>query len=275
MRIRHPTTGVGRNWWTGLLWVVILVPLRSLGQDQPQIPSAAPPRQPPEPSKFTFEERADMFMARKAYADAADYYQRALKQSGFSPAQLWNKLGIADQQKGNNRAARKAYNEALHRRQDFSEALNNIGTTYFLENKYSKSIKYYLRSLQTYPGSALVHLNLGTAYYHKKKYAEAVKEYQHALTLDPNVLAGQATLGSEIRPVLGEQMHRAGGEYYFYLAKVFASLGRPEEAVRYLRRSLEDGFGDLKKIREDPDLQKMNQFPAYGELLANPPVPIK
>ena len=118
-------------------------------------------------------------------------------------------------------------------------------------------------------------MNLGTAYYHKKKYAEAAEEYRQALLLDPNVLAGQAALGSEIRPMLGEQMHRADAEDYFYLAKVFASLGRPEEAVRYLRRSLEDGFGDLKKIREDPDLQKINQFPAYGELLANPPVPIK
>ena len=274
MGTRRRTTGVGLSCWIGLLLAVILVPVGLSGQGEPQVLSAAPQQQP-EPPKFTLEERADIFMARKAYADAADYYQRALKPSGFSDAKLWNKLGIAYQQLGNNRAARKAYNEALHRRKDFSEALNNIGTTYFLEDNYSKSIKYYLRSLQTYPDSALVHLNLGTAYYHKKKYAEAAEEYRQALLLDPNVLAGQAALGSEIRPMLGEQMHRADAEDYFYLAKVFASLGRPEEAVRYLRRSLEDGFGDLKKIREDPDLQKINQFPAYGELLANPPVPIK
>jgi len=275
MGIRHRTTGAGLSGWIGLLLAVILVPAGLPGQGEPQVPSAAPQRQAPEPPKISLEERADIFMARKTYADAVDYYRRALKQTGSSNAHLWNKLGIAYQHEGNNRAARKAYNEALHRRKDFSEAWNNIGTTYFLENKYSKSIKYYLRSLQVDPHSAPVHLNLGTAYYHKKKYAEAVKEYRQALTLDPNVLAGQAALGTVIRPVLAEQMHGADAQYYFYLAKVFASLGRAEEAVRYLRRALEDGFGDLNRIREDPDFQKINQFPAYGELLNNPPVPIK
>ena len=273
--IRHRSAIALVSWWIELLLVLILVPVRSPGQDEPQIPSVAPRQQSTEQPKFSLEQRADIHMARKAYADAADYYQRALKQDGFSNAQLWNKLGIAYQQQGNYRAARKAYNEALHRRKDFSEALNNIGTTYFLDNKYSKSIKYYLRSLQTNPDSAPVHLNLGTAYYHKNKYEEAVKEFRQALTLDPNVLAGQAALGTVIRPVLGEQMHRGEAQYYFYLAKVFASLGRAEEAVRYLRRSLEDGFGDLNRIREDPDFQTINQVPAYGELLNNPPVPIK
>ena len=275
MGIRHRTTGAGLSGWIGLLLAVILVPVGLPGQGEPQVPSAAPPQQSTGQPTISLEQRADIYMARKAYADAADYYQRALKQTGSCNAQLWNKLGIAYQQQTNHHAARKAYNKALHRRKDFSEAWNNIGTTYFLENKYSKSIRYYLRSLQTYPDSALVRLNLGTAYYHKKRYAEAVKEYRQALTLDPNVLAGQAALGTVIRPVLAEQMHGADAQYYFYLAKVFASLGRAEEAVRYLRRALEDGFGDLNRIREDPDFQKINQFPAYGELLNNPPVPIK
>jgi tetratricopeptide (TPR) repeat protein len=273
--IRHRSAVAPLSWWIGLLLVVILVPVRAPGQAGPQLSSLALQQQPPEPPKLSLEERADVFMARKAYADAADYYQRALKQSGSSDARLWNKLGIAYQSEGNNRAARKAYEEALHRRKDFSVAWNNIGTTYFLERRYSKSIKYYQRSLQLDPDSASVHLNLGTAYYHKKKYAEAVNEYRQALGLDPNVLAGQTLLGTVIRPVLSEQMHGFDPLYYFYLAKVFASLGRAEEAVRYLRRALEDGFGDLNRIREDPDFQKISQFPAYGELLKNPPVPIK
>jgi tetratricopeptide (TPR) repeat protein len=274
MGIRHRSAALV-SWRTGLLLAVILVPVRLPGQGEPQSPAAAPKQQSKEQRKLTLEERADLFMVRKAYADAADYYQRALKQDGFSNAQLWNKLGIAYQQEGNYRAARKAYNGALHRRQHFSEALNNIGTTYFLENKYSKSIRYYRHSLQLDPNSALVHLNLGTAYYYKKKYAEAVNEYCQALRLDPRVLTEQSALGTVVRPALTEQVHHSDAQYYFYLAKVFASLGRAEEAVRYLRRALEDGFGDLNKIREDPDFQKISQFPAYGELLNNPPVPIK
>jgi len=33
-------------------------------------------------------------MARKSYADAADYYYRALKQASFKDAALWNKMEL-------------------------------------------------------------------------------------------------------------------------------------------------------------------------------------
>jgi len=45
--------------------------------------------------------------------------------------------------------------------------------------------------------------------------------------------------------------------------------------VRYLRRALEDGFELSKQIDEDPDFQKISQYPAYIELIKNPPVAIK
>ena len=275
MGIRQPTTGIGRRGWVGLLFVVILVPVELLGQGEPQGLTATPPLQSTGQAKLTLEQRADVYMVRKAYADAADYYRRALKQDGSSNARVWNKLGMVCQNLGDSRAARQAYNEALRRRHDFAEALNNIGTTYFFEKRYSKSIKYYQRAIQINPDSATFHQNLGSAYFRKKKFKETLEEFRQALTLDPKVLAGQSALGTVFQTVLGEQSEGVDPRYYFYLAKVFASLGRPEDAVRNLRRSLEDGFGNLQKIREDPDLQKLNQFPAYIELLENPPVAIK
>jgi tetratricopeptide (TPR) repeat protein len=253
----------------GLLVTAAFGPAGLLGQEPAQVSSRAPQAAAATPAAISLEERADIFMARKAYADAVDYYRRALKQVGFASAVIWNKLGIAYQQQQDYRAARKAYNEALRRQKDFAIAWNNIGTTYFLENKYSKSIKFYQRSLQLNPNSAPVHLNLGTAYYHKKKYAEAVTEYGQALRLDPNVLSERSPVGSVV------QTRSADAQYYFYLAKALASTGRAEDAVRYLRRALEDGFGDLKRIREDADFQKISDFPAFVELLNNPPVPIK
>ena len=45
--------------------------------------------------------------------------------------------------------------------------------------------------------------------------------------------------------------------------------------MRYLRRALEDGFGDPKRIDEDPDFKKISQYPAFVELMRNPPVAIK
>jgi tetratricopeptide (TPR) repeat protein len=233
----------------------------------PQLPSPSPST--PNPPRLTPEERADIFMARKNYADAVDYYNRALKQTGNSNAVVWNKLGIAYQDQFNFGRARKAYNEAIRRRQDFAEPWNNLGTVYFLDKKYRKSVRCYRRALELSSSSAVFHLNLGTSLYHLKKIDEALAEYHTALQLDPNCLTEHSLTGTTV------QAPRMDVEFYFYMAKVFASLGRAEEAVRYLRRALEDGFKDHKRLDDDPDFKKISLHPAFVELMKNPPLPIK
>ncbi|SPE31412.1 putative Tetratricopeptide TPR_2 repeat protein [Acidobacteriia bacterium SbA2] len=241
-------------------------------QSKSTLPPPGPGQVQPAPSSdhpLTFEERGDIFMARKSYEDAVDFYYRALKQTRFANAIVWNKLGIAYQQLQNYSASRKAYNQAVRRQKDYTEPMNNIGTTYFMEKKYGKSVKYYLKAIKLNPDSASYHLNLGTSYMHMKKYTESVDEYRTALSLDPNIFSQRSAFGTTI------EARGADPEYYFYLGKVFASLGRAEDAVRSLRRALEDGFKDRKRILDDPDFMKISQNPAYVELMNNPPVGIK
>jgi len=226
-------------------------------------------QQTPPTRQLTLEERADIYMARKSYADAIDYYRRALKQEGFSNAQVWNKLGIAYQLEMDYRAARKAYKEAAHRRADFAEPWNNLGTSYFLENKFRKSVKYYVHAIRLGPNTASFHMNLSASYSRMKKYREAIEQCAEALRIDPNVLTEHSSMATVV------QAHGSDVEFYFMLAKVFASRARPEESVRYLRRALEDGFKDLKRLDDDPDFKKISHDPAYVELLKNPPVAIQ
>jgi tetratricopeptide (TPR) repeat protein len=240
------------------------------GQSAPPSATAGQAHESPAKSRpLSFEERADIYMARKSYEDAVDYYYRALKQDHFADAIVWNKLGIAYQQLQNYRASRKAYSQAMRQQKNYTEPLNNIGTTYFMQDKYGKSVKYYLRALKLNPNSASYHLNLGTSYFHMKKYKESVEEYRTALSLNPNIFAAHSAVGTTI------EARGTDPEYYFYLGKVFASLGRADEAVRSLRRALEDGFKDRKRILDDPDFMKISQNPAYVELMNNPPVGIK
>ena len=219
--------------------------------------------------EVSLEDRADIFMARKAYADAVDYYQRAMREGRGSDPSLWNKLGIAYQQQLNYRAARQSYKKALKFNKAFAEAWNNMGTTYYLQNKAKKSLKYYRQAIKLNPTTASFHVNLGTSLYKRKKVPEALDEYRAALALDPNVLTDRSSVGTVL------QAQGADPRFYFYLAKVFASLGRPAEAVRYLRRAFEDGFNNQKQLDEDPDFQKISEYPAYVELRNNPPVPIR
>jgi len=247
---------------------------RQQPSEQPAQPDLIPPvltpeSQPPAPSKppatLTTEDRADIFMARKAYADAVDYYRRALGEVKPTRASLWNKLGIAYQQQMNYSAARKAYKEAIRREKTFAEAWNNMGTTYYLESRAKKSLKYYREAIKLNSDSASFHLNLGTSLYRLKKIEPALEEYRAALNIDPTVLTEHSSLGTIV------QARSADAKFFFYLAKVFASLGRAEEAVRYLHRAFEDGFDDTKALDRDPDFKKISEFPAYVELRANPP----
>jgi tetratricopeptide (TPR) repeat protein len=250
----------------GWSWVGALPPLQHAEQVTSAATSQASAQQP---QQLSLEERADIFMARKAYADAADYYSRALRQSNQSDPILWNKLGIAYQQQMDFNASRKAYKEAIRHRPNYAEAWNNLGTTFYLANKFSKSVKYYRKAIELSPGSASFHLNLGTSFYRLKKPKEAVDQYRRALMLDPNILNERSTMGTTI------QARGSDVDYYFYMAKVFASLGRADEAVRYLRRAFEDGFREFKKLDEDADFLRISQDPSYIALRHNPPVPIK
>lgn len=219
-------------------------------------------------SQITSEERADIFLARKAYADAVDYYHRALKQENYGNALLWNKLGISYQLEMDYRQAQKAYKESSRRKPDFGEPWNNLGTIYFLTGKYHKSLKYYRQAIALNPNSASFHMNLGASYSKMKKYPEAVEQYRAALELDPNILTEHSSAATVV------EARGTDVEFYFYLAKVFASLSRPDDSVRYLRRALEDGFKDFKRLDDDPDFQKISKYPAYVELMKKPPVAI-
>lgn len=238
----------------------------------PAIGQSANPRTAAPLPQLSSEDRADIFMARKEYADAVDYYFRALKQAGPSSAkdsELWNKTGIAYQQQGYFDAARKAYKRSIRDDKTFAAPWNNLGTTYFLVNKFGKSAKYYRHALVLKPDSASFLINLGTSYYRMRKYQQAVDDYRQALTIDPNILTERSETGSVV------EARSVDMEYFYYMAKVFASLGRAQDAVHYLRRAFEDGFRNTKRLDQDPDFLKISKDPSYIALRENPPVAIK
>ena len=137
------------------------------------------------------------------------------------------------------------------------------------EKRYADAEALMLKDTAAKPNLPYPWIELGNAQLGLKKYDEAEQEFSTALDLDPNVLTQQSSLGSVIRA------RGTDYQFYYYMAKAFASKGRAEEAVRYLRHAFEDGYKDMKKIDEDPDFQKISHYPAYVELMKNPPVAIK
>ena len=223
----------------------------------------------------TDEQRADILMAQKFYSKAIDSYSILIKTYSDSPQKkdevsgLWNKVGICYQQELDYGKARKAYKEAIKLNREFAPAWNNLGTSFYLERKPKKSIKYYRHAIKLTPDSASFHMNLGTAYFERKKFELAFKEYRAALELDPEILMRTSRQGTSV------ETRFADARFYFYMAKIYASLGNPNEAVNYLRRAMEEGFNKRKEILDDPDILKISKDPGFIALMKDPPVAIK
>ena len=212
---------------------------------------------------LSIETRGDIFMARKMYREAIDVFREDKSKN----AVIANKIGIAYHQMQQLENARKSYEQAIRLKPDYAEAINNIGTVYYARKSFGRAIRYYQRALKYAPNSASIYSNLGTAYFARKKYKEAMETYQTALKLDPNVFENHGSYGV----LLEERSVEERAKFHFHLAKLYAQAGRNELAFQYLRKALEEGFKDKKKMEEDPDFQAMRDLPEFKELLALEP----
>lgn len=241
-------------------------------QSTPDISS--PAAKPQEPS-LSSETRGDIFMAEKKFREAIEAYQTGPAQN----AVVQNKLGIAYQQTaGGNNAnsaqqldnARKAYERAIRLKPDYMEALNNLGTIYYARKSYRRAINWYNRALKTAPGearSAVVYENLGRAWFNRKDYARARDCMQTALKLDPEVFEHHGAVGQ----ILEETSIEERAKYHFYMAKVYATSGRSDLALQYLRRALEEGLKEKKSLAEEPDFATLKDLPEFKDLMERTP----
>jgi tetratricopeptide (TPR) repeat protein len=226
--------------------------------------SAASPQNPQAaPAPISQEMRGDIFMARKMYREAIETYAEI---AGKNPV-IWNKTGIAYHQMGQLDKAKKSYERALKLRPQYAEAQNNVGTIYYATKSYRRAISAYKKALRITPDSASFHMNLGTAYMARKMEKEAIAEYQIALKLDPEAGLSHSTYGTTLETQGAEDKARL----HYAMAKAYASQNMTELALQFLRRSLEEGFKDRKKLERDPEFDAMRETPEFKELMALEP----
>ncbi|MGD0362303.1 MAG: tetratricopeptide repeat protein [Bryobacteraceae bacterium] len=213
--------------------------------------------------QLSAEDRGDVYMARKMYREAIEYYQQAPQDS----AVVWNKMGIAYHQMLQLDAAMKRYQHAIRLDARYAEAINNLGTIYYAEKRYGRATSSYKRALKLAPGSASIYSNLGTAYFAVKKYKQAWDAYNAAFQLDPEVFEHRSTYGV----LLQERTVEERARFHYYLAKIYAKQGQKDRALQYIRKALEEGFTDRKKMLQDPEFASLRDLPEFKELLTLEP----
>jgi tetratricopeptide (TPR) repeat protein len=229
-------------------------------QNAVNTPAAAPPA--PARPQLPAAERGDIFMARKMYREAVEAYDQAPE-----TATLENKKGIAYHQLGDLGNAEKCYARALKLEGNYAEAMNNLGTIYYSRKAYRRAIKQYKKVLRLKPESASTIANLGSAYFARKQYELASLSYQQALALDPTVFESRNGIGSIVRD-------RTVGDrpvFFYYLAKTYAKAGRFDQALNYIRKSLEEGFKERRKFIEEPEFAGLQKDPEFQKVMAMEP----
>jgi tetratricopeptide (TPR) repeat protein len=210
--------------------------------------------------------RGDIYMARKMYREAIDLYREG---SPNSPI-LANKIGIAFHQLLLLNIAKKNYERAIKLDPKYSEAINNLGTIYYADKSYKHAISLYKRALKYGTPTASIYANMGAAYFSRKDYKRASFAYEEALKLDPDVFERHGTFGT----LMQERTVEERAMFHLYLAKMYAKAGANERAIIYLRKALEEGVKDRKKIPDIPEFASLKSDPAFKQLLAENPKPL-
>lgn len=237
------------------LTILLLAPQLVDRTQQPAVP-------PPVAENLTHEKRADIFMARKMYREAVETYRLALADQPKSP-QLHNKLGIAYHHQMLFDDARRSYERAVKLDKTFAQARNNLGTIFYAAKRYKKAAGTYKKALEYAPQSASIHSNLGMAHFARRKYQDASKEFIVALQLDPYVFETRSSVGT----LLQERSIEDRAKYHYYLAKTYAAVQMYERALLYLRKALEEGFKDRKRIPKEPEFEALLENAEFQRLV--------
>ena len=258
-----------------LATVLSLVTFGTAAAQTATTPAAEAPGGQTRPT-LTLEERGDLYMARKMYREAIDTYNDGLKALPRSrgkeaevdgkpapQAVLWDKIGIAYHQLGDMNNARKAYERAIRFDKKYADAINNVGTVFYAEKKYRTAISRYEKALRYAPDSASIWSNLGTAWYARGKFELMTQAYTKALQLDPDVFEKHSAVGTRMQ----DRGVADKARYHFEMARMYASTGKNELALQYLRKALEEGYKEKDKLDQVKEFSALRETQAYKDLM--------
>ena len=204
------------------------------------------------------ELEGDLLMVHRSYAAAIDAYQKEIKPT----AAVWNKIGVAYHHMFALEQARKYYQMALSLKPDYSDALNNLAAVYHGQHAYRQAERTYKQALKLAPENAITYCNLGTAYFAEERYKEGMEAYHKALQLNPHIFdPGQTQIVQET------STRRQLVAVNYYLAKTYASEGKMQESINYLRKALEAGFHDRKLLMKDKEFASLRATPEFHQLM--------
>lgn len=219
-------------------------------------------------SAADLDHQGDLLRAQKRYFDAIDYYHAALAQEA-TPLR-YNKLGMAYLFLQQYKDAQKSFEHALKLDKNCAEAWNNLGFVQQMRQNYGKASKYYEHALALKPNAPTFHYNMGSVNFARHKYQEAAQEYRAAYLLDPDIFNRVSRMG--ILAQTSSPEDRAA--FSFMVARMYAEAGDVDHCIEYLRKAMEEGYRDIKKVYTESDFATLRTDKRFTELMEQRPQPL-
>lgn len=214
------------------------------------------------------EHQADLLRQDKRYLDAVDYYKAALAKEPTT--RRYNKMGMAYLFLQQNKQAEKAFEHSLALDNNCAEALNNEGFVQQMKKNYGKASKYYEKAIAVRPQAPTFHYNLASVYFVRHKYEQAAQEYRMAYQIDPDIFNRVSRMGVMAQTSSPED--RAA--FSFMVARMYAQAGDLDHSLEYLRKAMEEGYRDIRKVYTDSEFATLRTDKRFTELMEQRPQPL-
>ena len=238
-------------------------PALSDQQPAPSPTTAVPGRQPLSDQSTAAntphtEAQGDSFLAAGRYVAAIETYGSVEPKS----ATLYNKLGVACEHMRMNDAARTNFERALALNPTYAEVYNNLGTLAHTEGDYKHAEKFYRRSIHLDPHNPEAEKNLGTLYYAKRKFRKGDDAYRRAHEIDKDIFSRSAHA-----PVQASTDPKDSADLHYHLARTYAKAGSDQLALDFLRKAINEGFKDRKRLLTEQEFAGLWDTPAFVKLV--------
>ncbi len=154
-------------------------------------------------------------LRREGNLAGAERRCREILEAEASNAHAWHQLGLLEQARGDNGAAKQCYQRAVDLCPDLAEAHLDLGAILQAEDRTAAAEQCYRNAIRGKSDYAPAHNNLGTIFKLRKDFGAAAECYQRAVELQEDF-----------------------AEAHHNLAKTCFAMGRAEVAEASFRRAL-------------------------------------
>ncbi len=210
-----------------------------------------------DPSNLQARRRLAMLLLENGFNEEALNQLLYLANIFTEDADCYYNLGIAYEKNKKFPLAKEAYLRALNLSGENIDCIYNLGMVSIELGEFDDAINFFNRVLEVEPNDSNTYFNLGIAYLKKGENFEALENFSKTVEINNQDYLAHFYIGNIFRET--EQNELALKEFftvldirpdyswaYYNIASIYYGEGDVEQAIEYLKKTLEYNVNDIK-----------------------------